>query len=165
MTQPNGFLIMGVSGSGKTTLGQALAQKLGWDFFDADDFHPPENIAKMTAGIPLSDSDRVPWLTSLHEILLSTLEANRHPVLACSALKEKYRAQLLDDVDGIEIIYLKGNYELIWSRMSTRVGHYMKPEMLKSQFNALEESKDAFALDVSMSLEDMIDKIVARYFS
>ena len=156
---------MGVSGSGKTTLGQALAQKLGWDFFDADDFHPPENIAKMTAGIPLSDSDRVPWLTSLHEILLSTLEANRHPVLACSALKEKYRAQLLDDVDGIEIIYLKGNYELIWSRMSTRVGHYMKPEMLKSQFNALEESKDAFALDVSMSLEDMIDKIVARYFS
>lgn len=156
---------MGVSGSGKTTLGQALAQKLGWDFFDADDFHPPENIAKMTAGIPLSDSDRVPWLTSLHEILLSTLKANRHPVLACSALKEKYRAQLLDDVDGIEIIYLRGSYELIWSRMSTRTGHYMKPEMLRSQFNALEEPKDAFALDVSISFEDMIDKIVARYFS
>jgi len=156
---------MGVSGSGKTTLGQALAQKLGWDFFDADDFHPPENITKMAAGIPLSDSDRVPWLASLHEVLLSTLKANRHPVLACSALKEKYRAQLLDDVDRIEIIYLRGSYELIWSRMSTRAGHYMKPEMLKSQFNALEAPKDAFVLDVSVSLEDMIDKIVVRYFS
>jgi len=156
---------MGVSGSGKTTLGQALAQELGWDFFDADDFHPPENIAKMSAGIPLSDSDRVLWLASLHEVLLSTLKANRHPVLACSALKEKYRAQLLDDVDRIEIIYLRGSYELIWSRMSTRAGHYMKPEMLKSQFNALEAPKDAFVLDVSVSLEDMIDKIVVRYFS
>ena len=165
MAQSNGFLIMGVSGSGKTTLGQALAQELGWDFFDADDFHPPENIAKMSAGIPLSDSDRVLWLASLHEVLLSTLKANRHPVLACSALKEKYRAQLLDDVDRIEIIYLRGSYELIWSRMSTRAGHYMKPEMLKSQFNALEAPKDAFVLDVSVSLEDMIDKIVVRYFS
>jgi len=154
---------MGVSGSGKTTLGKALAQKLGWDFFDADDFHPPANIVKMAAGIPLSDSDRAPWLASLHEQLLSTLKAGRHPVLACSALKDKYRAQLLEGMDGIAIIYLKGSYDLIFSRMSIREGHYMKPEMLRSQFDALEEPKDAVVLDVEMSLEEMIDTIIGRF--
>jgi len=154
---------MGVSGSGKTTLGKALAQKLGWDFFDADDFHPPANIVKMAAGIPLSDSDRAPWLASLHEQLLSTLKAGRHPVLACSALKDKYRAQLLEGMDGIAIIYLKGSYDLIFSRMSIREGHYMKPEMLRSQFDTLEEPKDAVVLDVEMSLEEMIDTIIGRF--
>src|SRR5215216_2581150 len=106
--QPTGFLIMGVSGSGKTTVGKALAQRLGWDFFDADDFHPPENIAKMATRIPLNDADRAPWLASLHNLISSTLNSNHHPILACSALKEKYRAQLLDGLDGIGIIYLKG---------------------------------------------------------
>ena len=154
---------MGVSGSGKTTLGKALAQRLGWDFFDADDFHPPANIVKMAAGIPLSDSDRAPWLASLHEQLLSTLKAGRHPVLACSALKDKYRAQLLEGMDGIAIIYLKGSYDLIFSRMSIREGHYMKPEMLRSQFDTLEEPKDAVVLDVEMSLEEMIDTIIGRF--
>ena len=154
---------MGVSGSGKTTLGKALAQRLGWDFFDADDFHPPANIVKMAAGVPLSDSDRAPWLAALHEQLLSTLKAGRHPVLACSALKDKYRAQLLEGMDGIAIIYLKGSYDLIFSRMSIREGHYMKPEMLRSQFDALEEPKDAVVLDVEMSLEEMIDTIIGRF--
>lgn len=156
---------MGVSGSGKTTLGQAIAQKLKWDFFDADDFHPAENIAKMASGTPLNDSDRVPWLAALHDQLSSTLKSNRHPVLACSALKEKYRAQLLDGIEGIEIIYLQGSYDLIWSRMSTRAEHYMKPEMLRSQFAALEEPENVLTLDVSMTVEDMIDKIFASYFS
>ena len=156
---------MGVSGSGKTTLGQALAQKLGWDFFDADDFHPAANIAKMASGIPLSDSDRAPWLAALHDQLSSTLKSNRHPILACSALKQKYRVQLLDNINGIEIIYLKGSYDLIWSRMSTREGHYMRSEMLRSQFAALEDPENVFALDVSMTVKDMIDKIFAKYFS
>jgi len=154
---------MGVSGSGKTTLGKALAQRLGWDFFDADDFHPPANIVKMAAGVPLSDSDRAPWLAALHEQLLSTLKSGRRPVLACSALKDKYRAQLLEGMDGIAIIYLKGSYDLIFSRMSIREGHYMKPEMLKSQFDALEEPKDAVVLDVEMSLEEMIETIIGRF--
>jgi len=156
---------MGVSGSGKTTVGKALAQKLGWDFFDADDFHPAENIAKMTHGIPLSDSDRAPWLAALHQLLASTLRSNHHPILACSALKEKYRAQLLDGLEGVEIIYLRGDFDLIWSRMSARRGHYMRPEMLRSQFAALEEPISGFALDISMSVEAMIDKIMAWYFS
>jgi len=153
---------MGVSGSGKTTLGKALAEKLGWDFFDADDFHPPENIAKMTAGIPLSDSDRAPWLAALHHQLLSTLSADRHPVLACSALKETYRAKLLEGMDGITVIYLKGSYDLILSRMSTREDHFMKPGMLQSQFGELEEPKDAIVLDVKVPLKDMIDAITKK---
>jgi len=164
MAQPTGFLVMGVSGSGKTSVGKSIAQKLGWDFFDADDFHPAENIAKMAAGIPLNDSDRAPWLAALHELLSSTLHSNHHPILACSALKHKYRVQLLDGLAGLEIIYLKGNYDLIWSRMSARKGHYMKPEMLQSQLAALEEPDDAFAVDISVPLNDMIDKIIVRYF-
>jgi gluconokinase len=154
---------MGVSGSGKSTLGQELARELGWDFFDADDFHPAENIAKMTAGIPLTDSDRAPWLAALNHQLVSTLQANRHPVLACSALKERYRAQLLESTHDIGIIYLKGSYDLIWSRMSAREGHYMKSNMLQSQFAALEEPHDALTLDISMPLEDMLDTTFTNY--
>ena len=156
---------MGVSGSGKTTLGSALALRLGWDFFDADDFHPVENITKMMNGIPLSDADRAPWLAALHNVLASSLKSNGHPILACSALKEKYRSQLLEGIEGMKTIYLKGTYELIWSRMAARQGHYMQPEMLQSQFTALEEPVDVLPLDVSLSTEEMLDKILARYFS
>ncbi|MEP7133361.1 MAG: gluconokinase [Chloroflexota bacterium] len=162
--QPTGFVIMGVSGSGKSTLGQALAQRLGWDFFDADDFHPPENIAKMAVGIPLSDSDRTPWLTSLSDLLLFVLKAERHPVLACSALKESYRQQLLAGTNGIEVIYLRGSYELIQERMSGREGHFMKPEMLKSQLSTLEEPKNALILDVSMPLDEMVGLVLGKWF-
>jgi gluconokinase len=161
--QPNGFLVMGVSGSGKTTVGKALAAKLGWDFFDADNFHSVENISKMAVGIPLSDSDRAPWLAALHDQLLSTLQAQRHPVLACSALKEKYRAQLLDGLDAIAILYLKGSYDLIWSRMSAREGHYMQPAMLQSQFETLEEPRNALVLDIAMPLDEMLDTILRQY--
>src|SRR5688572_27463455 len=91
------FIIMGVSGCGKTNVGQALAQHLGWDFHDADDFHPPANIAKMAEGTPLDDSDRAPWLAALHDLISSGLKKNQPGVLACSALKERYRQQLLKD--------------------------------------------------------------------
>ena len=159
--QPTGFIIMDVSGSGKTTVGKALAEKLDWDFFDADDFHPPENIFKMAAGIPLDDSDRTPWLAALSDRLFSTLTAGRQPVLACSALKESYRAQLLEKTRGIAIVYLKGSYDLIWARMSAREGHYMKPAMLQSQFAILEEPRDALVLDVSMPMEEMLRSVLA----
>lgn len=156
---------MGVSGSGKTTLGEALADRLGWDFFDADNFHPPANIAKMEAGIPLNDSDRAPWLALLHEKLISTLKADRHPVLACSALKEKYRAQLLGGIDAVQIIYLKGTYDLIYLRMTARGVHFMKPHMLQSQLADLEDPSNALILDVSYPLEDMLKIILKTYFS
>ena len=148
---------MGVSGSGKSTLGKALAERLGWDFFDADDFHLPENIAKMAAGIPLNDSDRIPWLAALSDRLFTTLKLGRHPVLACSALKESYRRQLLDGKPGVEVIYLKGNYDLFWARLSRRQGHFMKAEMLKSQFATLEEPQNAVVFEADMPLAAMLD--------
>ena len=162
--QPTGFIVMGVAGSGKSTVGKALAERLGWDFFDADDFHPPENIAKMAAGTPLTDSDRAPWLAALSDQLFVTLKAGRHPVLACSALKEVYREQLLRGKDGLEIIYLKGSCDLLWARMSVREGHFMKPEMLKSQFATLEEPKDAIILDISLPLDAMLARVLENRF-
>jgi carbohydrate kinase (thermoresistant glucokinase family) len=105
----------------------------------------------------------MPWLATLHNQLLSILQADHHPILACSALKEKYRAQLLEGIDSIAILHLKGSYELIWSRMSARKGHYMKPEMLQSQFEALADPENALVLDVAMPLEDMLDKIFSTY--
>ena len=160
---PSGFLVTGVSGSGKTTVGKALAGRLGWDFLDADDFHPPANVAKMTDGIPLDDSDRTPWLAALHEQLLSTLKADRHPVLACSALKERYRRQLLEGLNGFLILHLVGTYDLIWSRMSGREGHYMHPELLRSQFEILEGPENAMKLDISIPLDEMLDTIMDTY--
>lgn len=150
------IIVMGVSGSGKTSIGRSLAEHLGWDFYDADDFHPPENVAKMANGIPLDDSDRAPWLASLHDLISSSLKEDRPGVLACSALKERYRQQLLEGNENVQIIYLKGSYDLIWSRMEKRTDHYMKPHMLKSQFDALEEPVNALTIDVSMPVDEIV---------
>jgi len=154
------FIVMGVSGCGKSSVGQSLAQFLGWDFYDADDFHPPENVAKMANGIPLDDSDRAPWLASLHELISSSLKADKPGVLACSALKERYRKQLTNGNRGVQIVYLKGSYDLIWSRMEKRTDHYMKPQMLKSQFETLEEPSNALTIDISISLDDIVQEIL-----
>jgi gluconokinase len=154
------FIVMGVSGCGKTSVGKSLARFLGWDFYDADDFHPPANVAKMANGIPLDDSDRAPWLAALHDLISSSLEADQPGVLACSALKERYRQQLMNGNEGVQLIYLKGSYDLIWSRMEKRTDHYMKPHMLKSQFEALEEPMNALTMDVSMSVDDIVQEIM-----
>lgn len=154
------FIVMGVSGCGKSSVGQTLASRLGWSFYDADDFHPPENVAKMASGTPLDDSDRAPWLSALHDLISSSLREDKPGVLACSSLKERYRQQLLDGNEGVQIVYLKGSYDLIWSRMSARKDHYMKPHMLKSQFEALEEPSNALTMDISMSIEDIVQEIL-----
>lgn len=151
---------MGVSGSGKTTIARRLAEKLDWEFIEADEFHPPENIAKMKAGIPLDDSDRAPWLATLHEKLESTLKAGRHPILACSALKARYRHTLREGVNGLQLVYLKGDYDLLRARLSQREGHYMEPDMLKSQFEALEEPANALVVDIHLSPEEIVKKII-----
>ena len=153
-------IVMGVSGSGKTHVGKALAGSLGWDFYDADDFHPPSNIAKMAEGTPLDDSDRAPWLDSLNELLRSCLTRNRPGVLACSALKERYRAKLLEGNSGVQLVYLKGSYDLIRSRMAEREGHYMKAHMLKSQFDALEEPSQAWTVDISLSVDEIVEDLM-----
>jgi gluconokinase len=156
------FLIMGVSGSGKSSVGRALAAQLGWDFYDADDFHPPENIAKMAGGIPLNDDDRALWLAALHDLISSSLKAHRPGVLACSALKERYRQTLLAGNPGVQIIHLKGSYDLIWARMQARTGHYMKLSLFKSQFEALEEPKHALTVDIAMPVDEIVAKIITR---
>lgn len=155
-------IVMGVAGCGKTTVGEALAKRLGWSFYDADAFHPAENIAKMATGMPLNDSDRAPWLAALHALISASLRENRPAVLACSALKESYRQQLLEGNEGVQLVYLRGSYALIWSRLSLRKGHYMKPEMLQSQFEALEEPANALTLDVSMPVTELVREILKR---
>jgi gluconokinase len=156
------LIVMGVSGSGKTSVGKALAKYLRWDFYDADDFHPPENVAKMANGIPLDDSDRAPWLSALHDLISSSLKQNKPGVLACSALKERYRQHLMDGNDGVQLIYLKGSYDLIWSRMATRSDHYMKPHMLHSQFETLEEPSNAFVVDIALSVEEILELVIKQ---
>src|SRR6185369_3097783 len=156
------FIVMGVSGSGKTEVGRSLANQLGWDFYDADDFHPPENVAKMANGIPLDDSDRAPWLASLHDLIASSLEQKKPGVLACSALKERYRQQLLQQDQDVGLVYLKGSYDLIWSRMSARADHYMKADMLKSQFDALEEPQNALTIEITRSVDQIVGEIMER---
>jgi gluconokinase len=155
------IIIMGVSGTGKTTIGKALSARLGWDFTDADDLHPPANIKKMAAGIPLTDDDRRPWLAALHDLIFTCLAGARPGILACSALKESYRQTLLAGNPDVKIVYLKGSYELLLARMQQRPAHFMKPAMLKSQFETLEEPLDALTLDISLPVEEMLDRIVA----
>ena len=157
---PPFIILMGVSGSGKTSVGKALAEHLGWAFYDADDFHPPENVAKMANGIALNDSDRAPWLAALHDLISASLQADRPGVLACSALKARYRQQLLHGNDRVQVVYLMGSYDLIWSRMAERKEHYMKPDMLKSQFVALEQPTDALTIDISKPVNDIVREIV-----
>lgn len=156
------MIVMGVAGSGKTTVGEALARHLGWNFYDADAFHPAANIEKMANGTPLTDSDRAPWLAALHSLISTSLKENRPGVLACSALKESYRRKLLEGNDGVQIVYLKGSYDLIWSRLSRRKDHYMKPQMLQSQFETLEEPADALTLDVSLPVAELVAEILKR---
>jgi len=153
------IIIMGVSSSGKTTVGKALAERLGWDFYDADDFHPAVNITKMANGIPLNDDDRRPWLIGLHDRISGCLQEDGSGVLACSALKESYRQTLLIGNKGVLIVYLKGDYALIQERMAKRTGHYMKPAMLQSQFEALEPPTDALIVDIALPVAEIVKRI------
>ncbi len=158
-----GLILMGVSGCGKSTIAAELAERLDWELLEADDFHPPQNIAKMKAGIPLNDADRAPWLSALHAKLVSTLTAGRHPVLACSALKASYRRELTRGLDGLQFVYLKGDYDLIWSRISKRRGHFMQAELLRSQFAALEEPLEALVVDVGQTPEEIVAQIIKAF--
>ena len=149
------IIIMGVSGAGKTTVGRLLANELGWKFFDADDFHSAANKDKMSRGVPLTDEDRDDWLVNLREVLNQNIETNQSIVLACSALKQRYR-DFLQINDEIHFVYLRGTYQQIEARMKERKDHYMKPGMLASQFDVLEEPSDALVVDVTKKPEEIV---------
>jgi gluconokinase len=154
-------VLMGVAGSGKTTIGQKLAAELGWKYYDADDFHPLSNVEKMSRGVALTDADRLPWLEALGALVRSSLERDENAVLACSALKEKYRRYLLLD-ERVRLVYLKGEYGLIQERLRNRSGHFMRPEMLDSQFAALEEPEPSVHFDIASPPTEIISAIRSR---
>jgi len=144
-------IIMGVTGVGKSTVGQLLAQSTGWPLYDADDYHSPANVEKMRAGIPLTDDDRWPWLDRLNALLRAADSKQESAILACSALKQKYRDRLQKELGNVRWVHLKGDIELIRARLKQRRGHYMNPALLQSQFDALEPPGDAIVIDVSDS--------------
>jgi gluconokinase len=143
-------VVMGVSGCGKSTVGEALAADLRWPFLDADDFHPPANVAKMAAGTPLTDDDRGPWLDHLAQELTTILARGGHAVLACSALKQAYRDRLAPGpiAGQVRFAYLKGDEATIAGRIAGRRHRYMPAALLASQFAALEEPQDAIVVDI-----------------
>jgi len=151
-------IIMGVEGSGKTTIGRMLAQAVGWDFEDADDFHTPQAKSKMAAGVPLTDADRQPWLRALRELIAARLASDRGLVLACSALKQSYREVLMVDHLRQAFVFLHGDIELIRERLRRRSSHYAGVSLLDSQFQTLEEPRDALKVDIA----DVPEQIVAR---
>ncbi len=156
------IVVMGVSGSGKTTVGKALASALGIPFYDADDFHPQDNIVKMDQGIPLQDLDRESWLETLSKNL-TQWEAATGAVLACSALKEMYRTALNSGVNNdITWVYLYGRSELIKERMAGRRGHYFKPELLDSQLADLEPPQYGWHFNISSSADHIVKSILDK---
>ena len=154
------IVVMGVSGSGKSTAGAALAQRLRVPFADADDFHPPENVAKMTAGEPLDDDDRRPWLDAIGEWLAE----HDAGVITCSALKRRYRDQLRGHRPDVEFVHLHGDREVITRRQATRPGHFMPASLLDSQFatlEALEDDERGFVVDVDQSVDRIVEAAAA----
>jgi gluconokinase len=158
-------VLMGVSGCGKSTVGERLAERLGCPFYDGDDFHPPENVAKMASGRPLDDDDRAPWLDRLNELIHDHLAKGRSAVVACSALKRAYRDRLRARNAGLRFVFLQGDFDLIWARMKARPGHYMKAGMLQSQFDALEAPGDgeAFAVSVDQDADRIVERIMEAF--
>lgn len=157
------IIIMGVSGSGKTTIGQQLAADLDWPYFDGDDFHSLKNRTKMCNGIPLNDDDRSIWLSQISQHIIKQIKNEGNAVFSCSALKQQYQKQLQTDPDIIKLVYLKGPPALIKKRLESRIGHFMKSELLASQLDSLEEPENAMIVDIIHSPE-LISKTIQEQF-
>jgi carbohydrate kinase (thermoresistant glucokinase family) len=156
------YIVMGVSGCGKSTVGSLLSEKLLVPFYDADDFHFPESIEKMSQGTPLTDEDRKPWLTLLANNIVQW-ESDGGAVLACSALKQSYRDLLSSTTDQVvQFIYLEGDQEVLSSRLRNRESHFMPETLLQSQFATLEVPQEALTVSISSSLDEMITEILQK---
>ena len=157
-------IVFGVSGAGKTTIGKLLAEELGWQFYEADDFHPRANIEKMRSGRPLTNEDRWSWLELLREQITRSLAAKENVVLACSALKRAYRERLCVS-DDMKFVFLRGDYALIERQLRRRRGHFMNPALLQSQFADLEEpepDEDAITIELERAPEELVEQIKAK---
>jgi gluconokinase len=162
---PCALVTMGVSGSGKTTIGKALAQRLAWSYEDADTFHPASNVAKMSAGLPLTDEDRWPWLKAIAAEIDRVCDAGEHVVIGCSALRRIYRDILVHGRHDIRIVYLSGTQQLIASRLAARKGHFMPPQLLTSQFQTLEPpggDEHPVTVSIDASVEAIVDDILRQ---
>lgn len=160
---PSVIVIMGVSGSGKSTIGAKLAQSLEWDYLEGDSFHSAANVEKMTAGVPLTDQDRAPWLQAIGDAVQALRQDGRCVVVACSALKHSYRELLRIDPDTVAFVYLQADFALLEERMKGRRGHFMKVDMLKSQLETLEPPHDALYVQASDPPEKLINQIKAKF--
>ena len=156
---PCALVVMGVSGSGKSTIADELAARLGWRYEDGDKFHPPANVAKMSAGHPLTDDDRWPWLQAIADEIDRVCKARQRAVVACSALKRAYRNILVHGRNDVRIVFLDGTQQLIAHRLAQRKGHFMPPGLLESQFRTL-EPPDASERPVTVSIDASVDAIV-----
>ena len=160
---PCALIVMGVSGSGKSTIADKLAERLRWSYEDGDKFHPASNVAKMSAGQPLTDEDRWPWLQAIADEIDRVCASGRHVVIACSALKHTYRDILVHGRHDVRIVYLKGTPKLIGDRLAQRKGHFMPPGLLASQFKTLEPpdtSENPVTVSIDASVETIVDDIV-----
>jgi gluconokinase len=162
---PCALVVMGVSGSGKSTIAERLAERLAWTFEDGDRFHPTSNVVKMSAGEPLTDQDRWPWLTAIAAEIDRVCTAGERAVIACSALKRAYRDILVHGRSDVCIVYLEGTQELIAGRLATRKGHFMPPGLLASQFKTLEppdESENPVTVSIDASVDAIVDDIIRQ---
>jgi len=155
------IIVMGVTGSGKTTIGKMLAEGLGWGFYEGDEFHPAGNVSKMKKGIPLNDNDRMPWLNTIRKLIMKCIKEKENAIITCSALKDSYRNLLARNNKEIKLVYLKGDYNVIQKRLKNknRKNHFMNPNLLKSQFDALEEPKNALEIDISKKPKIIVESI------